>query len=55
MEIAFAHLKELTRTPDLAHSNASDEAMCFTAALEALYGVWGYDNVSIVFFILVLA
>lgn len=35
------HLRQLTRTPCLAHSTASDAAMCFTAAFAALYGVCG--------------
>lgn len=29
-----------------AHSTASEEAMCFTAALEALYGVWGWGMLT---------
>lgn len=39
-----SYLRQLTLTPFLAHSTAKLEAICFTAALEALYGVWGYSG-----------
>ena len=43
---ADARAKLLTRTFFLAHSTASDDAMCFTAALDALYGVCGWGTLT---------
>lgn len=38
---------QLTRIFWVAHSTARDLAMCLTAALEKLYGVWGWGTLTI--------
>jgi hypothetical protein len=43
----YPGLNVLTRTPFFAHSTASEEAMCRTAALAALYGVCGCGMLTI--------